>query len=298
MFGSKKKATASSTVAGVNVGRLTPAMDIGGFDVGVIVDDRHRQVTLQFAVGSRNVVPELMWQDWEERAGLLQRVIALFTTDVAGGNNQMEARAGAVFHAEEKQEKKDVEGFVSQLLVDAAPLFVHADDAGLESHPLDQQGVVDAAGRGLGVEARSWEDLAKIDVTERDADIDVEGSEYSVFIVPADMPGIADEIDEIMGEWEGAVPLRRTRIYRPLVIADAFVDDALAGGGRRHIIMTVGGGTDGARMFVSALSHTAQIAVRRCWCRQRSLLIAGLGLGALGFQRGPSEAKRPEAASA
>lgn len=296
MFGSKKKAAVPRIVAGINVGRLTPAMDVGGFDVGVIVDDRHRQVTLQFAVGSHKVIPEVMWQDWEARAGLLKRVIALFTTDVAGGNEQVAARAGAVFHAEDKREKKDVEGFVAQLLVDAAPLFVHADDAGLESHPLDERGVVEAVSLGLGVQAQSWADLADIDLTERDAHVEVEGAEYSVFIVPADMPEVADEIDEIMSEWEGNVPLRRTRIYRPLVIADALVDDELAGGGRRHIVMTVGGGADGARMFVSALSHAAQIAVRRGWCRQRSLLIAGLGLGALGFQRGPSEAKRPEAA--
>lgn len=296
MFGSQRKTRTPDTIAGLRVGRLSDAMDIGGFDVGVIVDDMHRQVTLQCAVGSHQVVPETMWQDWEHRAGTLKRVIALFTTDVAGGTDPIAARCGAVFHAEDKKEKRDVEGFVAQLLVDAAPLFVHADDAGLESQPLDQAGVVAATAAGLGVPATTWAELGEVDFDEQDATITVGDDEKSVLIVPADMPAVAHEIDEIMAEWDGDVELRRTRIYRPLVIADALVDDELAGGGRRHMIITVGGGMTGAQTFVSALSHTSQIAVRRCWCRQRSLLVAGLGVGALGFQRGMREVKRPEAA--
>lgn len=293
MFGSKKKTRTPDTVTGIRVGRLTAAMDVGGFDVGVIVDDVYRQVTLQCAVGSHQVIPETTWQDWERRAGTLKRVIALFTTDVAGGVTPVPARCGAVFHAEDKKEKKDVEGFVSRLLVEGAPLFVHADEAGLDSTPLDQAGVVAATAAGLGVDATNWAELGEIEFDERDDTITIGDDEKSVFIVPADMAAVAEEIDEIMAEWDGEVELRRTRIYRPLVIADALVDDELAGGGRRHMIVTVGGGAAGAQTFVSALSHTSQIAVRRCWCRQRSLLVAGLGVGSLGFQRGMRESKRP-----
>lgn len=291
-----KKQTRPHQVAGIDVGTLDHAMEVGGFDLGVVVDDRFRQATIQFSVGSSQVVGESTWREWEALAGRMRRVIALFTTDVAGGKEDIPARAGAVFHAEERSEKKDVSGFVARLLVEASPMFSYADSTGLASIPLDEAGVVEAVNAGLGVDAGSWADLANIDVDETDANIVVGAECFSVFVAPADSEEISAEIDEIMQEWEGEVPLRRTRLYRPLIVADADTDDELAGGGRRHILITVGGGDEGAAVFVSALSDRARVAVRRCWCRQRSLLIAGLGLGVLGFQRGAGEVKRPAVA--
>lgn len=298
MWGRKKKTT-PDTLAGIKVGRLHSDVDVNHFDLGILVDEARGQATVQFAVEDHTVVAEDQWRQWEALAGQMPRVMALFTTDVAGGATPHQPRAGAVFYADKKADRKDVDGFIADLLVHAAPMFSYADEVGLVSTPLDADAVRAALAHGLHcAEATSWEELTTQEYEETDATLtlDPEGvaAQASVFTTPADHEGLTSEIDDILHEWEGDVRLRRSRFFRPFVVADSDEEDELAGGGRRHCLVTVEGGADGASAFVDALTPASQVSLRRAWCRQRSLFIAGLGTGVLGFQRAVTDFKRPQ----
>lgn len=302
MWGRKKKTT-PDTLAGIKVGRLHSDVDVNHFDLGILVDEARGQATVQFSVEDHTVVSEDQWQQWESLAGQMPRVMALFTTDVAGGATPHQPRAGAVFYADKKADRKDVDGFIADLLVHAAPMFSYADEVGLVSTPLDADAVCAALAHGLHcAEATSWEELTTQEYEETDATLtlDPEGvaTQASVFTTPADHEGLTSEIDDILHEWEGDVRLRRSRFFRPFVVADSDEEDELAGGGRRHCLVTVEGGADGASAFVDALTPASQVSLRRAWCRQRSLFIAGLGTGVLGFQRAVTDFKRPQPCAA
>lgn len=298
MWGRKKKTT-PDTLAGIKVGRLHSDVDVNHFDLGILVDEARGQATVQFAVEDRTVVAEDQWRQWEALAGQMPRVMALFTTDVAGGATPYPPRAGAVFYADKKADRKDVDGFIADLLIHAAPMFSYADEVGLVSTPLDADAVRGALAHGLHcAEATSWEELTTQEYEETDATLTLDpdgiAAQASVFTTPADHEGLTSEIDDILHEWEGDVRLRRSRFFRPFVVADSDEEDELAGGGRRHCLVTVEGGADGASAFVDALTPASQVSLRRAWCRQRSLFIAGLGTGVLGFQRAVTDSKRPQ----
>lgn len=298
MWGRKKKTT-PDTLAGIKVGRLHSDVDVNHFDLGILVDEARGQATVQFSVEDHTVVTEDQWRQWEALAGQMPRVMALFTTDVAGGATLYPPRAGAVFYADKKADRKDVDGFIADLLVHAAPMFSYADEVGLVSTPLDADAVRGALAHGLHcAEATSWKELTEQEYEETDATLTLDpdgiAAQASVFTTPADHEGLTSEIDDILHEWEGDVRLRRSRFFRPFVVADSDEEDELAGGGRRHCLVTVEGGGDGASAFVDALTPASQVSLRRAWCRQRSLFIAGLGTGVLGFQRAVTDFKRPQ----
>lgn len=302
MWGRKKKTT-PDTLAGINVGRLHSDVDVNHFDLGILVDEARGQATVQFSVEDHTVVAEDQWRQWEALAGQMPRVMALFTTDVAGGATPYPPRAGAVFYADKKADRKDVDGFIAELLIHAAPMFSYADEVGLVSTPLDADAVRGALAHGLHcAEATSWKELTEQEYEETDATLTLDpdgiAAQASVFTTPADHEGLTSEIDDILHEWEGDVRLRRSRFFRPFVVADSDEEDELAGGGRRHCLVTVEGGADGASAFVDALTPASQVSLRRAWCRQRSLFIAGLGTGVLGFQRAVTDFKRPQPCAA
>lgn len=290
----KPRQPTAPTVCGINVGTLESVRTVGGWELGVIVSPDRRQATVQFDLPDTDVLDENAWSLWEQAVASVPQIVATFTVDTVGDNTPA-VRAGAVFRAVGNTETKDHDQFLADIARGVAPLFDAADRVlPTESRPLSPADLTSHLSTSMGItETSDWSALGDVSVTETDRVVTVGGVEWSVFQTPADAHTLFAELDELTGDWEGIDWLRRTRIFRPQIVADAEDDTTLAGSGRRHQLITTLGGSQATTSLIDFLSAPAAIALRRSWQRQRALGVAGLGTGLLGFQNPLTTLRRP-----
>lgn len=287
--------TSPTTVCGVPVGTLESVRSVTGYDLGLITSPDRRQVTVQFDLPDVAVCDETTWQRFEQFIASIPQIIAAFTVDTAG-TSAPGARVGVVFRTVHADEVKDHASFLADIAVAAAaPLFAAADATlPVESRPLTPADVCEHLTSCLRTTVTTdWSAVTSVTHQEHDDHLVVGDTEWSVFQTPVDADVLVGEVDELMGLWEGTDWLRRTRIFRPHIVADAADDTTLAGDGRRHQIITVTGGLDADAAFINSLSSKASISLRRAWLRQAVLAVEGLGTGVLGFQNPLSTLHRP-----
>lgn len=290
----KPRQSTAPTVCGLNVGTLESVRTVGGWELGAIVSPDHRQATVQFDVPDTDILDESTWQSWEQAVASIPQIVSTFTVDTAGDNTPA-VRAGAVFRAVGNAETKDHDQFLADIARAIGPLFDAADEVlPSESRPLSPAELTAHLSTGMGItETAQWDALGDVTVEEADQTVTVGGITWSVFQTPVDHHELFDDIDEITGDWEGIDWLRRTRFFRPQIVADADDATTLAGSGRRHQIITALGSPDATRNLLDFLPPASAIALRRSWQRQRALGVAGLGTGLLGFQNPLATLRRP-----
>lgn len=294
MLGLTKPRTPTRALCGIDVGTLESVRSVGGWDMGVLVSPDKRQATVQFDLPDTDRLDEQTWRSWEQAIAGIPQIVATFTVDTLGDNTPA-ARAGAVFRAVGSDETKNYDTFLADIATGVAPLFDAADALfPTTSRPLSPAELCEHLTTGLGVApALTWSGVMAAEAEETDKTVTIAGTEWSVFQTPPDAETLIGELDELTADWEGTDWLRRTRVFRPLIVADADDDSTLAGEGRRHQLITVLGGTAAAGAAIDYLSSPAAIALRRSWQRQKVLAIAGLGTGLLGFQRPMDHLHRP-----
>lgn len=294
MLGLTKPRTPVHTVCGIKLGTLESVRSVGNWELGVIVSPDQRQATVQFDLPGVARLDEASWSQWEQAIAQIPQIVATFTIDTIG-DNAPGVRAGAVFRAVGAAETKDHDTFLADVAIGVAPLFDAADAIfPVESRPLTPAEVCTHLSAGLGIEqATTWDELTGIDTEETDSSVTIAGVEWEVFQTPPDADGLFGEIDDLTNDWEGVDWLRRTRIFRPLIIADGVDDTMLAGSGRRHQLITIVGGPDATGAALSYFNSAAAISLRRSWQRQKRLAVEGLGTGLLGFQNPMTHLRRP-----
>lgn len=294
MLGLTKPRTATGALCGINVGTLESVRSVGGWEMGVIVSPDHRQATVQFDLPDTDRLDEPTWRAWEQAISGIPQIVATFSIDTLGDNTPV-SRAGAVFRAVGSDETKNHDRFLADIATGVAPLFDAADALfPTPSRPLDPSQLCEHLTAGLGVApASTWAGVTAATADEADRSVTIGDTEWSVFQTPPDADTLLSELDELTADWEGSDWLRRTRVFRPLIVADADDDSTLAGEGRRHQLITTIGGTEPTASMIDYLSSPAAIALRRSWQRQKALAIAGLGTGFLGFQQPLAHLRHP-----
>lgn len=259
---------------------LAQIRDTRGFDHGVIIDSGHGQMTLISTVTA---------DDGGDYAAMISAMAAdadlVSLTRVTEDNGRY---LSATFAATEKTERKHREEFLSTRAVKAENFMHTAAAAGIRLEPVDKAGMSALAARvwPAGAGGQQWPPVAD----------DVEETVSTITCLPSDMPvNIVFEVDvdavEALDEFldELAVEtgvLRSSVVVRP-PLAEAAEPEST---GRRCALVTVRGANvedaeDTAAELVSGLSPLVRLRVHRMLGRQQAGLLAGAGLGVLGWQQ-------------
>ena len=218
----------------------------------------------------------------------LDHVVAACTVDEAGDGAWPHPRIAATFRAAGRTQRKHLDELSTDVSIRQAELYERSGLEQLGLTPMDSDRVLGAVAAAVGLEdLHAWEDVARLPVTSyTDTLIMNEQTSSATFVVDSSDDEVAATLDEIMADWEGQDRIRRTRFFRPYVLPRTGQDTVQAGYGRRWALVTVTGSELAEVAFRAVMDHDPAVGlrVRRLRGRQRTGLLAGLGIGVLAWQ--------------
>lgn len=261
------------------------------------------------------VISETQWRGWEDAIAQTQRMVATATIDEAGDNAEP-PRIATTFRAVGKQQRKDLNELVTDISLRQAELYERAEQLGISVRPLDSTAIVQRVRHALLPTTGQGTDhlftsqtvrqhcaldqacgLDNLSVRHNIEDIIVnDHHRFVAMSVDISDPGAAEHLDTIMDDWSGEALLRRTRFFRPYVLPEGTGEDLTTGAGRRWAIVTVQGNALADTALRGAFDATVSLSLsmRRMRGRQRTGVLAGLGIGVLGFQHATDAISRPD----
>lgn len=269
---------------------LREETDVRGWSTGFILDAQRHQGTINLALEHPGHVSEDAWRTFENTVAQLDRMVVTYTIDEAGAGARP-ARTATTFRATSKEQKRNLNHLVTDISLRMKDLYESADEQSLPLRPLDATDLMSMVLDSVGVEGSRWADLLDMDMHVFNKNVVVSPGEaterqMSCFVAETSTPEVADFVDGLMADWDGEEVLRRTRVFRPFVLPEGTGEDLTTGSGRRWAIITTSGSDAADWAFNQTLHEDPRVAVRirRAWGRQRTAMLAGLGIGALGWQ--------------
>lgn len=269
---------------------LREETDVRGWSTGFVLDAQRHQGTVNLALEEPGYVPEQTWRTFENGVAQLDRMVCTCTIDEAGQGAQP-ARTATTFRATSKEQMKNLNHLVTDISLRQQELYECADELSLPLRPLDSAGLMSTVLGSIGLEGSRWESLEEMDMEVSSDNIIVSPGEYNelqmaCFTVETSDPLVSDFVDSMMADWDGEEVLRRTRVFRPYVLPEGTGEDLATGSGRRWAIITTSGSDAADWAFTQVLNEDPTVAIRarRLRGRQRTALLAGLGIGVLGWQ--------------
>lgn len=272
--------------------QLEEETDVRGWTTGIVLDKRQHQGTVSFSLSedSEGVITEDQWLSWEDSIARLDRMICTCTIDEAG-DYAAPSRSATTFKATSKEQKKNLTELVTDISVRQKELYEKASAQELPLRPIDADELTRTVLSGLELGEGSWDDLASMELEETNEYLRVlhDGEvvqQSSVFTVDISEPAVAQAVDEVMQDWAGDELLRRTRFFRPYVLPEGTGENLTTGSGRRWALITLSGTEAGDWAFRQVMDANPVIGLqmRRLRGRQRTGVLAGLGIGVLGWQ--------------
>lgn len=269
---------------------LREETDVRGWSTGFILDAHRHQGTINLALENPGHVSEQTWRTFENAVSQLDRMVVTCTIDEAGAGAQP-ARTATTFRATSKEQKKNLNELVTDISLRQKELYEDADEQALPLRPLDATDLMTSVLGSVGIDGAHWEDLLKMDIETSNSNVIVSPGQDSerqmaCFTANISIPRVADFVDGLMADWDGDEVLRRTRMFRPFVLPEGTGEDLTTGFGRRWAIITTSGSDAADWAFTQMLNEDPVVAlrIRRLRGRQRTAMLAGLGIGALGWQ--------------
>lgn len=263
--------------------------DVRGWPSAHIVDHRNAQTTINLKITTDQMLTEDNWRTWEHTISGLPGLVAVCTVDEAGEGTWPHPRIAATFRAKDSSQRKHLDELVTDVSLIQSDLYERSivDDG--NAAPMEADEVIDALNHALGTsELSQWDELGVLPVSSRTDDLIINDEvSCSTFVVDISSEDVADELDAIMADWEGADRIRRARFFRPYVLPEGGEEIVQAGYGRHWALVTITGSPMADIAFRAAMDTRPAIGlrVRRLRGRQRTGLFAGLGIGVLGWQQ-------------
>lgn len=263
---------------------LEPRIDAGGFDQLMLTDEKRQQIAVSSLAPGMHYIANAEADRWLEDITILDKLACAWLCDST--NPDVPVLVGGLFKPTTPEERKDLSELATWLTVNGLVLYNAAAGYGIEAAPGDEAQLAARISTVLGVPTplESLEKMKNLDWEDHARYTTVGDKAFSVLILNTSVPGVGEELDQLMDEWDLPVQVTRTRFIRPFASATVAEELGLDIAGRCWALVTVEGGEGSDEVFYNALNPKVRLHCRRGWCRQKLLLTASLGIGVLGYQ--------------
>lgn len=260
--------------------------DSRGFDQVMLTAPGRRQITAVSSVANAPLIDDAQVNAWNAEMSTTDRMMLTFVADAT--DPAVAPVLGATFRAAGKAERKDVTELATWMTIHAPALYDTADLVGLDATPMSETqlasrcGSILTAGEDAGFTRIN--DLTELDWDEADDHVSIDAVSFSVFTIATSVPGVSEDLDDLLSTWDLPAQVTRTRWMRPYAHPELLKDLDLHTPGRTWSTVTVTGGAGSDMAFIKALHPATRLHTRRAYCRQSLLLASSLCLGPAGFQ--------------
>lgn len=263
---------------------LEPRIDAGGFDQLMLTDEKRQQIAVSSLAPGIHYIANAEADRWLEDVTSLDKLACAWLCDST--NPDVPVLVGGLFKPTTPEERKDLSELATWLTVNGLVLYNAAAGYGIEAAPGDEAQIAARISTvlGLATPLEALEGMKTLDWEDHAHHTTVGSKAFSVFVVNTSVPGVAEELDQLLDDWDLPVQVTRTRLIRPFASATVADELDLDADGRCWALVTVEGGAGSDEVFFTSLNPKVRLHCRRGWCRQKLLLAASLGLGVMGYQ--------------
>ena len=267
---------------------LESRIDAGGFDQLMLTDEKRQQITVTSLAADIYYVENTQAECWLEEMAGLDKLACAWLCDST--TPDVPVLVGGMFKPTDPEEQKDLSELATWLTVDGPVLYNAAAGYGIEAIPGDEAQLAAriSAVFDVATPLESLEEMKALDWEDHARYTTVGNKAFSVLVINTSVPGVSEELDQLMNEWDLPVQVTRTRFIRPFASPTVADELGLDVAGRNWALVTVEGGAGSDEVLYNALNPKVRLHCRRGWCRQKLLLTASLGIGVLGYQHANS----------